>query len=84
MANPWCRNSVTLFLHRFLHIVRPIGLCVNVCSGNGCLLKSYPDSSISLYAYESNPWLVCPVSRLLSSWSKPLEEVVTPFCLRMA
>ena len=47
------------------------------CPGDGDLLKSYADS-INLYASGSNPLLVHTVRKLLSSWSKPLEEVATP------
>ena len=49
-----------------------------MCPKNGGLLKSYPDSSISLYASRSNLSLVHIVGRSLSFWSKPLEEVATP------
>jgi len=48
-----------------------------MCPRDGGLLKLYPDSSTSFYASRSSLSLVRTISRLLSSWSKPLEEVAT-------
>jgi len=45
--------------------------------GDGGFLKSYPDSFINLYMSRLNPSLVCTIGKLVSSWSKCLEEVTT-------
>jgi len=48
------------------------------CPRDGGLLKSYPNFSISLHAFGSNTSLMRTVGRLLLSYSKPLEKVMTP------